>query len=525
MWLDKDNNEDPYNRGNVAGKTIDAPNVGSGAGGGAPLGAGEGNQTNATPAGSNPVAAVPQQKSATVQDYLGANKEQGNQLGKQFESKLNDVGTKDTQAIDSAASNVKTQAQAGATAYDPTLVSKAVSDPTKVANDPNQLQSFLKQWNAAYTGPASFEGTDDYNKANAAATDAQTHATEVGDAGGRKQILQDDFGVYGQGNKGLDHTLLQNADNFGSVLDTGKNLASLPNYLTSKAADVNATATKAAADTAATKANTQAPFANGVQNLQTDLTGRVAADLSTATANNNQVKTALASGDAKQVNAALTKLGLNAPSIQDYLTTLNGTYGVKPDLTNYDTYNPATSIDKNTVATSADYAKAAALQKLTGADYSSVLNPANASKANTWNNPSSGIDFKNLGPYLQGQIKQQDTEALSKTNLQDLSTKMNIPNMTDSKNSSNVQAGTQAALAIVGAMSRLGMTTGTANGGQANNLDNLYHQAAAAFTLAANNGDSQGMHGTNPNNPAIAGLRQFVNVLGRNLYGSRYTAY
>lgn len=505
MWLDKENNEDPYNNGaNATGKSVNTPgqaNIGSGAGGGAPVGSGQGSQTNVTPAGNNPVSTAPQQKPATVQDYLGANKEQGNQLGQQFQSNLNAVGAKDTKAIDDAASSVKNQVQAGTTAYDPNVVNKAVSDPTKVANDPGQLQSFLKQWNASYTGPSSFEGTDDYTKANSAATDAQTHATEVGDAGGRKQILQDDYGVYGQGNKGLDQTLLQNSDNFGKVLDTGKQLSSLPDYLAGKATDVNTAATKAADDTAAAKKNTQDLFANSLTNFQTGLNNKVTADQQQATSTVNQVKADLASGDASKVMADLNKSDLSPSdrmTIFSYLDQMNKDYGAKPDLTNFYTYNPATDINPASAASKDDFAKAAALQKLTGVDYSGVLNPADVSKAGSWNNVSTGFQTPSIKNYLQGGLKQLDTELLGKTNLGDVFAKMNLPNILNTKAAADQGTGTQAAQQLIAAAQRLGVKGGGSN---PNNLDQLAHQAEVALNSAG------------ANNPTVAGLKAFVNLM------------
>jgi len=404
MWLDKDNNEDPYNRGNVSGKSVSQPNVGAGAGGGAPVGAGEGNQTNPTPSNTTPsTPTAPQQKVATVQDYLGANKAQGNQLGQTFQTNLNNVGQKDTNAIDTAASNVTKQAKDATVAYDPNLVSKAYNDPTSVANDPNQLQSFLGQWNASYTGPQNFEGTDDYTAANKAATDAQTKATEVSDAGGRKQLLQDDYGVYGDGNKGLDQTLLQNSDNFGQVLDTGKQLASLPDYLTSKAADVNAATTKAANDTAATKTNTQGMFQNSQTDFQNQLSNEVNAAKAPATDAATKFQQDFASGDPAKVIADIKQVNPNIDdaTLQSYLTAMNTQSGKPTDLGQFYNFNPNVAITKDNAASADDYARAAALQKLTGVDYTGILNPANASQAGTAPNATTGINPSNVIDYLK----------------------------------------------------------------------------------------------------------------------------
>lgn len=513
MWLEKKEKEtpnDPY------GRNQPSPTVGSGSGGGgAPLGSGETSQTFSNPSTVSPAKQAPQQKEASVQDYLSANKEQGNQLGQQFESKLNDVGAKDKSAIDTAASTAKNQANAATVSYDSGLVNNAVKDPTSVANDPNQLQKFLGQWNAAYTGPSSFESSDSYTSAAKANEDAKTKAAEIGDAGGRKQILQDEFGVYGQGNKGLDHTLLQNADNFGDVLDTGKQFASLPDYFAKQAADVN-NVTKTAADTtAATKANAQGAFANSLTNFQTDLTNKVTADQKAATDTVNKIKAQLASGDSSQIEKTLAASNLSnqqKSDIRSYLTTLNSAYGVKPDLNNYYTYNPNTDITSATAASSADYAKAKALQALTGVDYSGVLNPADVSKADTWNNAAAGLQGASLQTYLKNSLAQQDKEALAKTNLTDLSAKLNMPSIVDPANYSNRDLGQKSAQALISVAQRNNL--GRGQNGTPNNLDNLYHEAATKLVQTANGGV------LDRNNPAIAGILQFVRTLGTYLYGA-----
>jgi hypothetical protein len=499
MWIPKDNNNDPYNRNNPT------PTIGSGAGGGsAPLGAGEGNQTNGNPSTTNPINQIPQQKPATVQDYLGANKAQGNQLGQQFKDKLQTKAVDDKSAIDTSASAVKQQAANNTIGYDSGLVGNAAKDPTKVANDPGQLQSFLKQWNASYSGPTSFESTTNYDTAAKAANDAHTKGEQIKDAGGRKQILQDEFGVYGQGNKGLDHTLLQNSDDFGGVLDLGKNFSTIPDYFASQAKDVNAATQKAADTTNATKQNTQGMFADSMTNFQKDINGKVATDQQAAQKLVNDNKGILASGDANQVEKFLSTSNLSESGkndVREYLTRLNGTYGVKPDLTNYYQFNPATDVSASTAASKDDYAKAQALQKLTGADYSGILNPNDVSKADTWNKGTGKVDTVNLVNYLKGSAGQQDKELVGKNTIADAGSKLGLGDL--SKKPGDVQSWTKLAQSVLDAASRSKTQAGfgqSGRGATTNALGALIESIQTQYVNAANSGGG-------PNNPAIAGLK------------------
>lgn len=420
MWLDQEDNEDPYNRSNSAPtpSSSDTLNVGSGAGSSAPSSSDSdgGSKTTSTPSTLNPTAPTPQPKQASIQDYLGANQSQGNQLGQQFQTGLSNAATSDTGAIDTAADNVTKQAQDATVNYDPNLVSKAAADPTSVANDPNSLNSFLNQWNASYTGPANFEGTDDYTTANAAATDAQQKGTETADTGGRQQLLADNFGDYGQGNKNLDQGLLQNSDNFGQVLQTGQQLSSIPDYLASKAADVDIAATNAADTTAATQQQTQAALANSASDLQTGINNEVTAAQTAVQSNIAPLEADLSSGDASKLSGDLDKLNVPAAqkaSIIDYLTSLNKDFGTNPNLSNDYTFNPATQITAANTATAADYAKAAAIQKLTGQDTSGILNQANAAQAGTDDQSATGLNSSAIDQTLRQDEVEQELEKLN----------------------------------------------------------------------------------------------------------------
>lgn len=410
MWVDDKNPEDPYNR--LSNKTPGAPSVGAGGGAAQPGG------TTSNPSTQNPVAPQqPTQSFATVQDYIGANKSQGDALGQQFTDKLAGNLTNEKNTIDTSADQANNEITAGKTNYDPNIVSEAVSSPTTVANDPNKLNSFLGQWNAAYTGPQSFESSDAYTPATGAVTEAQTKQAEAKTTGGQQQLLHDNFGVYGQGNQGLDQTLLQNSNAYPTVESQAKEFGTIPDYLSGKAQSVDTAATKAATDTAAAKQQTQGAFANNLTNFQNTINGKVTAAQTAAQTSADKVKSDLAAGNTQAIVADLKNANLppdQIASIQSYLHNYHLDYGTSPDASSTYTFNPATDITAANVASPEDYANAAAYGKLTGTDYSGVLNPTDAAKAGTAPQASTGLNGQKISDYLKGALSTQDKNLLAK---------------------------------------------------------------------------------------------------------------
>ena len=409
MWLEEKNQKDPYGRLVPAG-VPGTPSIGAGGGAVQPTG------TQSNPSTESPASGPqPEQKFATVQDYLGANQQQGEQLGQNFTAKLGDTANQERSTIAGAADTAKNDINANNIAFDSNIVNTAVNDPTKVANDPGQLDSFLKQWNASYKGPESFEASTSYGTAADAATKANEKGEQLKTAGGQQQLLQDEYGVYGQGNKGLDQALLQTSSSYPKVQDQAKEFGTIQDYLRQQAGDVNAAAKTAKTTTEQTKASTQTPFANKLTEFQGDINSRVGAARTQADAGNT-IKRDLASGDSASLTKDLAAAGISntdTESISQYLSQLNNEYQQKPDLINYYTANPSVDVNPANVATPEDYAKASAYQKLTGVNYGGVLNPAEASLAGTANTKPQ-IDSTGLSSYLHDTRNLKDNEFLSR---------------------------------------------------------------------------------------------------------------
>lgn len=404
MWLDEKSKQDPYNR--LAG----TPSTQVGAGGGLTQPGG----TTANPSTQTPSSIQqPKQEFATVQDYLKGNQQQGEQLGQKVVSSLGDTLGQEKNTISNAAEQAKTDISGNTINYDPNLVTTALNDPTQVAGNTDQLGSFLKQWNAAYSGPQSFEASSSYTPAITAANEAASKKAQAETTGGQQQLIQDQFGVYGQGNKALDQTLLQNSSAFPEVQNQAKEFGNIQNYLSNQAKDVNAAATKAKETTAQTKAQTQGAFTNKLTDFQTGLNQKVEAKKADAQKVADKYKEDLAAagkagGNSSALIKDITDAGASPKEVQtlkDYFQGLQ-TYGMSGDLGNFATMNPNVDVTAANVASPEDYAKAAAYQALTGVNYGGVLNPADASKAGEPTSvPKSGRSLADLQKMADAQVK------------------------------------------------------------------------------------------------------------------------
>jgi hypothetical protein len=265
--------------------------------------------------------------------------------------------------------------------------------------------------------------------------------------------------VYGQGNKGLDQAIVQHSTAFPALQQTSSQFKSLNDYLGSTAAAINTQVQKATADTAAAKTQTQGAFTGKLSGFQNDLNTRVAAAQKSAGDVGTKWKTDLASGDPATIAADLKVAGVADADIKNltsYLTSYNseygnnatGNYGKSLDLSQAYQFNPNTAITPENVATPEDYAKAQALQKLTGVDYGGVLNPANSANAGTVGSPNQ-LDISKLNPQVKAQLDQKDKEFLANP--------VNIGN--DLRDMTNPDLASQYAQKYVDAITRQGQAT------------------------------------------------------------------
>jgi len=392
-----------------------SPAIGAGGGGAASP-----TTTATTPATGNPSTIQPVQTNqpnqsfATIQDYLGANKPQGETLGNQFVGTVGQGLNTAKSAIDTSAQNAQNQITSGTVKQNTDLTNEALKTPTAVTGDAGKLAEFQKEYNAQYSGPSSLESSDQYENASKAANEASQTGEELKTTGGREQILQDKFGVYGQGNKGLDQGLLQNSSAYSNVAPLQQGFQSVQDYLKAASGSTADAAKQARETTEATKANTQKAFAGNLSSFQDKLNSEVSVAQQAAQTAGSKIQTDIKSGNLDALSEDLQKAGVspeNLTTISQYLQTLSKDYGQNPEISNYFTQNPITAAN---VASPEEYANAQAYKQLTGTDYSGVLNPADAAKAGTAN-PNASVNPQELTSYLKQSVDTQD-KSLVNTN-------------------------------------------------------------------------------------------------------------
>jgi len=415
MWLEnKDKEEEALKQPGQ----VNTPTVG--AGGGASMTGGSTTPATGNFSTTSPVQA-PQttQKWATAQDYLSANQPQATEMGKKVEASLTGTLGEQRGVIESAAQKAQQDITGGITAFNPEIASTAAMKPTEITQSPERLQDFMKQWNASYQGPTSFETSESYTPAAEAATKAKEIGENIKTPGGRTQLLQNQFGVYGAGNQALDTSLLGQAENYGQIQQLAPQFTGLQDYLAKQSQDISGKAGEAQATTQTTQQQTRAALEGNLQKFQTDLAARVGTTQQEAQAKTQQYLADLATGNATKVAADLQAAGIPADQIKpiiDNLTILNQQYKYNPDLQAGYNYNPAVGITKENVATPEDYAKAQAWAQLTGeTGYTDILNPEQAGQAGQIPDVNKGF----LPDYLKQQtgtlVKQKDDYILNNT--------------------------------------------------------------------------------------------------------------
>lgn len=427
MWLDPKQQDNELKNPSQEG----GPSVGAGSSGAEATGANGTTANNTT--SMTPLTSTKQtpQKFATVQDYLKTNQPQAEDLGQKFTNQLDTTYGNQKSTIDSAANQAKSDINSGAVSFNQDLVNDATEDPTKIVDDPNKYALFNKQWNASYAGPESFEKSNSYNQAAGALNNANQIKGQLGTTGGREQLIQDQFGVYGQGNRGLDQALLQSSSAFPAVQGKEAQFGSIQDYLNQQSQSVNPNVAKAKETTDNTKAAFQNAFTGQggiVPTFQNSLQERTTNKIAEANKNNADLQSAIENNKAltadqikllgispEQYNLLLEK-NREAASPDLYTSTASSSVAPETNITNLKDYltvkNPAAQISKENTATTQDYARDAALAKLTGG--SSFLNQGEIGKAGTANTDAVDFNYENaLQNYLSkiGDYKSQQSAA------------------------------------------------------------------------------------------------------------------
>lgn len=215
--------------------------------------------TNVPAGTSQGAASVPGSTQAPpVQDlqaYLTANAPQAVGMGQQIAGGLNQEYQTAVGNVNSAQTAQDQSIQSGSVAPNTDLVSSAAADPTQFVQNPQNVQDFLAQENAQYTGPSADTTTAAINSVNLPT------APDVSQEAGVHQLVRGMETNPTTGMENLDSLLLQeNPDAMAPIQAATPQFANLPGLQTSAATTESNAIDKAIADAQAAQAGVQTAF-------------------------------------------------------------------------------------------------------------------------------------------------------------------------------------------------------------------------------------------------------------------------
>jgi len=353
-----------------------------------------------------------------LQSYLDANQDQN--FGTKVAGKLQSTVDNANQAVSDADQGFKSQVDQGTTKYDSDLVNSALSDPTNFTQDSSQVAKFNQQRDASYGGPSTLsDNAALYNPAQTAVDQAQQESQASQSEGGRMSLLDKYFGgtgsQYTQGQKNLDNFLVQ-ADPNAQQAFTKANQSTndLVNNFNSDVSADQDYASKAKGTTEAARNQTRQALGiddNGnlisgtgaIGTFQDYLNNKVTDAATSQTDTFNRIQNELKSGTISAQDAAL--LGIDPKAYAAGSTTgqagivpgygAPGAFGaIPPSQVALYGIDPSQFLSQSaaptaqTIGSSDDYAKMAALAQLAGIE-NTILPSSDSSQAGTYSaNPT-----------------------------------------------------------------------------------------------------------------------------------------
>lgn len=361
---------------------------------------------------------------AKLTDYLNANKEQVGEFGQQVAGKLGEQYNEAKGAIDQGFQNYNQELNSGYNPADQNKVNQAAENPFSYAQDPNNVSQFQSWYNNQYTGPQNVESWQPYQNINSSVNSAVQNAGLTNNFAGLGTYLNNFMGSKGTSTPGmntLDTALLQrNPDANQAIRQAAQPFQGLTDYLGGKVSEGNTAAQNAKQDVDQSRESIRNKFTGEggvIPSFQQDLNSRLSQKRqSTQSAADSAIKNLVNKGNLSDKD--LEVLGITrqqANSLFENEQILSRQFGMPVDFNQFvPERTPADVVygTADTVATSDDYAKAQALQQLTGQNMGGYLNPELASQAGSVN--SDLVDF-NPGAVsqVQGQRLTQDMGMVS----------------------------------------------------------------------------------------------------------------
>jgi len=381
-------------------------------------GAGAGATSTNTSAGGSPqgAAAVPNSTQAppvqNLQAYLTANQPQAVQMGQNIVSGLTNQAGQVSGDINADQAAIDAQVQAQNTPVNQDLINQAAANPAQFVKDPIEVAQFLGQENAAYTGPSTFESTQDYQTLTNEVTNAQQNAPDINTSAGVNQLVRGQETNPTLGMSNLDQLLLQGTPEAMSPIAAAEApIANLGTQLSGATTTEDAAIQAAIANDQAAPAAVNSAFLTGPNAVVPTWENALNQEVQGAAGNYandgsliNALTSAMNNGDLSQLNPAqLSQLGLTPAQVSQLMTAKNDLQPIGASAPSLTTAYTAGTINPNaptsaTVATPQDYAMESALQQLLGSSFANgPLNASQSNEAGTYNPVGTNPSFNSSG--------------------------------------------------------------------------------------------------------------------------------
>lgn len=335
-----------------------------------------GQQATVGATGAAPAQGTKSGRFTNISNYLRANNNynaSGGGLAGKVAGNIQGQAEQVKNDTNAAQTNFKSQAEQNRVGYDENTVNNAVNNSAEFAKDDNNVNKFQTMLNAKYNGPQQIQ---DVNALQNKAQGVQDLANQSGSEAGRFGLLKTMFNKpsYTGGQQRLDNLLLQgNQGQLKQLTGTRALGGQAVNAVNNAQQDAIGTAQMAKDEAAATAAKTQEQLNSGISGFDNSLNDRLQKAESDR---QNQYAQMLRDADQGKLNGVLGADNLMGRE----------TYGV--NLRDY-IKNNSLAGTKQGVATDADYARAAALSKLSGGN----LQGNSSSILDSYKDPSQAGSF------------------------------------------------------------------------------------------------------------------------------------
>lgn len=210
--------------------------------------------------------AAPSAPWQNISSYLNANAGQAGNVADTIAGNLQSQYNTANQGIQQAQQDFGQQIEGARVPLNNDIATRASQTPGQFVQNPNDVASFQKMFNASYAGPQDFSHSQNYSDLQSKVLGAQKQASLVNQGTpGLMTLLQQAESAKGltptQGTTALDSLLLQeDPNNFGKISSAAAPFSGLSDYLSSTQQGLDTAAHNAAQEAGATKSSLQNQF-------------------------------------------------------------------------------------------------------------------------------------------------------------------------------------------------------------------------------------------------------------------------